>query len=152
MTKPIRLVKTRRDCAPLEKEPRYDVFLDGELRQPAGQRAVLATADPEDESFGERAAQVVLEEVHPQPDLGLRVDRRLDAEFFDDLGAKGRHSQNPSGVVAAPRAYVRHTGQSLAEVEAKMERDTFMSAEQAKEFGIIDEVIEKRPAKPQNEQ
>ena len=33
----------------------------------------------------------------------------------------------------------------------RMERDTFMSAEQAKEFGIVDEVIEKRPAKPKGE-
>lgn len=45
--------------------------------------------------------------------------------------------------------YVRHTGRSLEEIEAKMERDTFMSAFEAKEFGIIDEVIEKRPKKPQ---
>ena len=44
--------------------------------------------------------------------------------------------------------YVRHTGQTLAEIESRMERDTFMSAEQAKEFGIVDEVIDKRPAKP----
>lgn len=44
--------------------------------------------------------------------------------------------------------YVRHTGRTLEEVEAKMERDTFMSAEEAREFGIIDAVIEKRPAKP----
>ena len=29
-----------------------------------------------------------------------------------------------------------------------MERDSFMSAEQAKEFGLVDEVIDKRPAKP----
>ena len=41
--------------------------------------------------------------------------------------------------------YVRHTGRSLAEIEAKMERDTFLSANQALEFGLIDEVIEKRP-------
>jgi ATP-dependent Clp protease, protease subunit len=47
--------------------------------------------------------------------------------------------------------YVRHTGQKLADVEAIMERDTFMSAEQAKEFGIVDEVIDKRPAKPKAE-
>jgi ATP-dependent Clp protease protease subunit len=44
--------------------------------------------------------------------------------------------------------YVKHTGRTLPEVEARMERDTFMSAEQAKEFGIIDAVMEKRPAKP----
>ncbi|MFO1037792.1 MAG: ATP-dependent Clp endopeptidase proteolytic subunit ClpP [Geminicoccaceae bacterium] len=43
--------------------------------------------------------------------------------------------------------YVKHTGRTIAEVEAKMERDTFMSAAQAKEFGLIDEVFEKRPAK-----
>jgi ATP-dependent Clp protease, protease subunit len=47
--------------------------------------------------------------------------------------------------------YVRHTGQKLADVEAIMERDTFMSAAQAQEFGIVDEVIEKRPAKPKAE-
>jgi ATP-dependent Clp protease, protease subunit len=44
--------------------------------------------------------------------------------------------------------YVKHTGRTLAEVEAKMERDTFMSAEAAKEFGIIDEVMEKRHVRP----
>jgi ATP-dependent Clp protease protease subunit len=43
--------------------------------------------------------------------------------------------------------YVRHTGRSLSEIESKMERDTFMSAHQALEFGLIDEVIEKRPAR-----
>jgi ATP-dependent Clp protease protease subunit len=42
--------------------------------------------------------------------------------------------------------YVKHTGRTMEEVEARMERDTFMSAEQAKEFGLIDEVMEKRPA------
>jgi ATP-dependent Clp protease, protease subunit len=41
--------------------------------------------------------------------------------------------------------YVRHTGQSLKKIEDATERDTFMSAEMAKEFGIIDKVIEKRP-------
>jgi len=40
--------------------------------------------------------------------------------------------------------YVRHTGQDLAVVEANMERDTFMSATQAKEFGLIDEVVAER--------
>ena len=41
--------------------------------------------------------------------------------------------------------YMRHTGRTLSEIEGKMERDTFMSAEQAKEFGIVDEVMEVRP-------
>jgi ATP-dependent Clp protease, protease subunit len=43
------------------------------------------------------------------------------------------------------QVYVKHTGKKLEEVEAALERDNFMSAEAAKEFGLIDEVIEKRP-------
>src|SRR5437870_8295057 len=41
--------------------------------------------------------------------------------------------------------YVRHTGQALKKIEDALERDNFLSAEAAKEFGIIDKVIEKRP-------
>jgi ATP-dependent Clp protease protease subunit len=40
--------------------------------------------------------------------------------------------------------YAKHTGQKLTHIEKSMERDNFMSPEKAKEFGIIDEVIEKR--------
>jgi ATP-dependent Clp protease, protease subunit len=42
--------------------------------------------------------------------------------------------------------YVKHTGQSLDTIEKKLERDSFMSAAEAKEFGLIDEVVESRPA------
>ena len=42
--------------------------------------------------------------------------------------------------------YVRHTGQSLDTIERKLERDSFMSADEAREFGLIDEVVESRPA------
>lgn len=42
--------------------------------------------------------------------------------------------------------YVKHTGQKLDDIEKAMERDNFMTPEAAKGFGIIDEVIEKRPA------
>jgi len=40
--------------------------------------------------------------------------------------------------------YVKHTGQKLSVIEKSMERDNFMSPEKAKDFGLIDEVIEKR--------
>ncbi|MCJ8322554.1 MAG: ATP-dependent Clp protease proteolytic subunit [Rhizobiales bacterium] len=40
---------------------------------------------------------------------------------------------------------VRHTGQKLEAVEAAFERDNFMTAAEAKEFGLIDEVVEHRP-------
>jgi len=41
--------------------------------------------------------------------------------------------------------YVEHTGQNLDTIEKSMERDNFMSPEKAKEFGLIDNVIIKRP-------
>jgi ATP-dependent Clp protease protease subunit len=43
--------------------------------------------------------------------------------------------------------YANHTGQKFAVIERAMERDNFMSPQKAKEFGLIDEVIEKRPEK-----
>ncbi len=42
--------------------------------------------------------------------------------------------------------YVKHTGQKLSHVEKNMERDNFMTAEMAKDFGLIDTIIEKRSA------
>lgn len=41
--------------------------------------------------------------------------------------------------------YVDHTGQMLATIERDMERDRFMSSEDAKSYGMIDAVLEKRP-------
>ena len=38
-----------------------------------------------------------------------------------------------------------HSGQKLEKVEKDTERDNFMSAEEAKEYGLIDDVIDKRP-------
>jgi ATP-dependent Clp protease protease subunit len=40
--------------------------------------------------------------------------------------------------------YVRHTGQTIESVEAALERDNFMSAEDAKAWGLIDEILESR--------
>jgi ATP-dependent Clp protease, protease subunit len=40
--------------------------------------------------------------------------------------------------------YARHTGQELSVIESNMERDTFLSGEQAKEFGLIDDVVAQR--------
>ncbi len=38
--------------------------------------------------------------------------------------------------------YVKHTGQKLKTIEEAMERDNFMDPEEAKEFGLVDEVVE----------
>ena len=40
--------------------------------------------------------------------------------------------------------YVKHTGQTLEKVEAALERDNFMSPEEAKAWGLIDEIVANR--------
>ena len=42
--------------------------------------------------------------------------------------------------------YVRHTGQEYDVIERKLDRDTFLTAEEAQEFGIVDKVFERRTA------
>ena len=41
--------------------------------------------------------------------------------------------------------YVKHTGQSIKIIEEGMDRDNFMSPEEALKFGLIDEVVSERP-------
>jgi ATP-dependent Clp protease protease subunit len=47
--------------------------------------------------------------------------------------------------------YVNHTGQDIKVIEDAMERDRFLNPEEAKEFGIIDQVAIKRPAAASDE-
>ena len=42
--------------------------------------------------------------------------------------------------------YVKYTGQTLERIEKSMDRDNFLEADEAKEFGLVDEVFDKRPA------
>ena len=41
--------------------------------------------------------------------------------------------------------YAKYTGQPIEEIEKAMDRDKFLEADEAKAFGLIDEVFEKRP-------
>jgi len=45
--------------------------------------------------------------------------------------------------------YVKYTGKSLDEIEKAMDRDTFLEADEALAFGIVDKVFESRPASDQ---
>jgi ATP-dependent Clp protease protease subunit len=47
--------------------------------------------------------------------------------------------------------YVKHTGQKLGTIEKAMDRDNFLSAETAKEFGLIDEIVEVRAVEKDKE-
>ena len=42
------------------------------------------------------------------------------------------------------KIYSKHTGKSITEISEALERDNFMTAEEAKKFGLIDSVVEKR--------
>lgn len=49
------------------------------------------------------------------------------------------------------KAYAHHTGQPLRRIEDALERDTFMTAEQAADFGLIDAVTDKREDDPKSD-
>jgi ATP-dependent Clp protease, protease subunit len=42
--------------------------------------------------------------------------------------------------------YAKYTGKTVEEIEKSMDRDNFLEADEAKAFGLIDEVMDKRPA------
>lgn len=45
--------------------------------------------------------------------------------------------------------YVKYTGKALEEIERAMDRDTFLEADEAKAFGLVDQVFDKRPGAPE---
>ena len=47
--------------------------------------------------------------------------------------------------------YVKHTGQELETIEQALERDKYMSPEEAADFGLIDEVVFQRPESEEDE-
>ena len=47
------------------------------------------------------------------------------------------------------KIYSKHTGKSLIEISEALERDNFMTADEAKKFGLIDSVVEKKENKLQ---
>ena len=40
--------------------------------------------------------------------------------------------------------YAKHTGKPIEEIERSLDRDNFLSAEESKDFGLVDHVYEKR--------
>ena len=47
--------------------------------------------------------------------------------------------------------YAKYTGKPLKDIEKAMDRDTFLEADEAQAFGIVDQVFEKRPAAPSSD-
>ena len=47
--------------------------------------------------------------------------------------------------------YAKYTGKPIKEIEKAMDRDTFLEADEAKAFGLVDEVFDKRPTAAESE-
>jgi len=70
-----------------------------------------------------------------QPSGGFQGQASDIARHAEEI-AKIKHRLN--------QIYVQHTGQNLEEVEQALDRDNFMSAEEALKFGIVDEILNHR--------
>jgi len=79
------------------------------------------------------------------PNSGLLV-HQPSASFYGQAADIARHAQE---VVKLKRRlneiYAKHTGQSVEAVERALDRDTYMTAEEAKAFGLVDKVLVSRP-------
>ncbi len=68
------------------------------------------------------------------------------AAFYGQAADIARHAQE---IVKLKRRlneiYAKHTGQTVEAVEKLLDRDTYMNAEEAKNFGLLDQVMTRRP-------
>jgi ATP-dependent Clp protease, protease subunit len=68
------------------------------------------------------------------------------AAFYGQAADIARHAQE---IVKLKRRlneiYAKHTGQTVEAIEKMLDRDTYMTGEEAKTFGLIDQVMERRP-------
>jgi ATP-dependent Clp protease, protease subunit len=105
------------------------------MGQAASMGSLLLTAGEKDMRFGLPNSRIM---VH-QPSGGFRgqvTDIMIHAREVQSL--KQRLNE----------IYVKHTGQTYQTIEDALERDNFMSAETAKEFKLIDHIVEKRQEDP----
>jgi len=101
------------------------------IGQAASMGSLLLAAGEKDMRFALPNARIM---VH-QPSGGLQ-GQASDIE---------RHAQEILDMRARlNKIYVNHTGQTLRKIEDALERDTFMTADQAKDFGLIDNVVTAR--------
>ena len=104
------------------------------MGQAASMGSLLLTCGEKGRRFALPNARVMIH----QPSGGFR-GQATDIEIHarEILSIKARLNQ----------IYVEQTGQKLSVIEQAMERDNFMTAEEAKKFGLIDAIITKKPVK-----
>ncbi|PZO64751.1 MAG: ATP-dependent Clp protease proteolytic subunit [Paracoccus denitrificans] len=108
--------------------PRVSTLVIG---QAASMGALLATAGEKGQRLALPNARIM---VH-QPSGGFQ-GTAADLLIHADETAKLKHRLN--------EIFVHHTGRTLEEVEEALDRDRFMSPEEAKDWGLIDTVVENR--------
>jgi len=68
------------------------------------------------------------------------------AAFYGQAADIARHAQE---IVKLKRRlneiYAKHTGQTVEAIEKQLDRDTYIAAEEAKSFGLLDQVMSRRP-------
>jgi ATP-dependent Clp protease protease subunit len=68
------------------------------------------------------------------------------ASYYGQAGDIARHAQE---ILKLKRRlneiYAKHTGQPVEAIEKALDRDTYMNAEEAKAFGLVDQVLARRP-------
>ena len=68
------------------------------------------------------------------------------ASFYGQAADIARHAQE---IVKLKKrlneVYAKHTGQTVEAIEKMLDRDTYMTAEEAKNFGLLDQVMARRP-------
>ncbi|MFA4910063.1 MAG: ATP-dependent Clp endopeptidase proteolytic subunit ClpP [Desulfobacteria bacterium] len=109
-------------------KPRVSTLCMG---QAASMGALLLTAGEQGKRYALPHSRILLH----QP-LGAFQGQATDIEIHAKEILKIRENLN--------KILVRHTGQPLEKIQRETDRDFFMSSEEAKEYGIIDEVIKKK--------
>ena len=101
------------------------------IGQAASMGSFLLAAGTKEKRFSLPNSRIM---VH-QPSAGFQ-GQATDIEIHANevLGLKKRLNE----------IYSKHTGKSVDEIKSALERDNFMTAEVAKSFGLIDQVVEKR--------
>jgi len=105
------------------------------LGQCASMGAMLLTAGTKGKRFALPNSRIMIH----QPLAGMQGTAvELEIHAKEVLRTKRRMNE----------LMLKHTGQTLDKIEADTDRDNFMSAEEAKGYGLIDSVLEKLPPLP----
>ena len=107
------------------------------IGQAASMGALLLTAGAREKRFALPYSRILIH----QPLAGIQ-GQATDIDIHAREILRMREELN--------QIFVRHTGQTLERIQEDTDRDRFMTAEQAKEYGILDDVIQSRIVEPVN--